>query len=85
MDPRICSAILCNYSKLKEDSWGVFDTDTWYVMEDFDRISTNALKKYPMYERLVECKIDGLQNVQIQEVLEEEFGIKHSLEYISSL
>jgi hypothetical protein len=28
MDPRICSAILCNYSKLKEDSWGVFDTDT---------------------------------------------------------
>ena len=85
MDPRICSAILCNYSKLKEDSWGVFDTDTWYVMEDFDRISTAALKKYPMYERLVECKIDGLQNVQIQEVLEEEFGIKHSLEYISSL
>ena len=54
-------------------------------MEDFDKISTDALKDYPMYERLVECKIDGLQNVQIQEVLEEEFGIKHSLEYISSL
>ena len=63
----------------------MFDTDTWYLMEDFDRISSIALKKYPMYERLVECKIDGLQNTQIQEVLEEEFGVKHSLEYISSL
>ena len=54
-------------------------------MEEFDKVSTIALKDYPMYERLVECKIDGLQNVQIQEVLEDEFGVKHSLEYISSL
>jgi hypothetical protein len=38
-----------------------------------------------MYERLVEYKIDGLQNVEIQEALENEFGIKHSIEYISSL
>ena len=85
MDPRICSAILCNYSKLKEDSWGVFDTDTWYVMEEFDKISSAALKDHPMLEKIVIYKIDGLQNVQIQEKLEEEFGIKHSLEYISSL
>lgn len=54
-------------------------------MENFDKIATIALKNYPMYERLVECKVDGLQNVQIQEILEKEFGIKHSLEYISSL
>jgi hypothetical protein len=38
-----------------------------------------------LYEKIVECKIDGLQNIQIQEILENEFGIKHSLEYISSL
>lgn len=54
-------------------------------MEDFDKVSAAALKKYPMYERLVQYKIDGMQNVQIQEALEQEFGIKHSLEYISSL
>ena len=52
-------------------------------MENFDKIATIALKDHPMYERLVECKIDGLHNIQIQEILEEEFGIKHSLEYIS--
>lgn len=54
-------------------------------MEDFDKVSAAALKKYPMYEKLVQYKIDGMQNVQIQEALEQEFGIKHSLEYISSL
>jgi hypothetical protein len=63
----------------------VFQGDTWYLMEDFDRISTIALAEYPLYEALVTYKIDGLQNAEIQKKLEEEFGIKHSLEYISSL
>lgn len=85
LNPKICSAILCNYSKLKQDSWGVFHTDTWYLMESFDNISSIALKPYPMLERIVECKIDGMQNAQIQDVLEIEFGIRHSSEYISSL
>ena len=44
-----------------------------------------ALKDYPLYERIVDLKIDGLQNIDIQKTIEEEFGIKHSLEYISSL
>ena len=48
----MCSAILCNYSKLKQDSWGVFDTNTWYLMEAFDRIADNALKNYPMLEKV---------------------------------
>ena len=54
-------------------------------MEAFDEIAEIALEEYPLYKRIVECKIDGLQNIQIQDVLEKEFGIKHSLEYISSL
>jgi hypothetical protein len=35
-NPRVCEAILCNYSKLKEDSWGNFEGDIWYLLEDFD-------------------------------------------------
>ena len=84
-DPRICSTILCNYSKCKQDSYGQFEKDLWYLMQDFDNIADAALKNYPLYERIVEYKIDGLQNVEIQEKIEEEFGVKHSLEYISSL
>jgi 2,4-dienoyl-CoA reductase-like NADH-dependent reductase (Old Yellow Enzyme family) len=66
----VCSAILCNYSKLKQDSYGQFDNDLYYLMEAFDDVSEKALKDYPLYVRLIECKVDGLQNIQIQEVLE---------------
>lgn len=85
MDPKVCSAILCNYSRLKQDSYDAFSEDTWYLITAFDTISNEALKDYPLYERIVDLKIDGLQNIDIQKALEEEFGVKHSLEYISSL
>ena len=85
VDPKVISAILCNYSHLKQESKGVYDTYTWYLMEDFDATMERALQEYPLYQRIVEMKIDGKQNVDIQAVIEEEFGIKHSVEYISSL
>lgn len=85
VDPKVCSAILCNYSKLKGDAEGRFSGDLWYLIESFDAVSTKALDKYPLYEKLVTYKIDGMQNVDIAEKLEEEFGIKHTPEYISCL
>lgn len=85
INPKVCSSILCNYSKLKEDSYEDFEGDIWYLIYDFERTCDKALADYPLYQRLMECKIDGMQNVEIQEVLQVEFGIKHSLEYISSL
>ena len=85
VDPAVCSAILCNYSKLKQDSWGNFESDTWYLIYDFEQVCDEALKDYPLYMRIVEYKIDGMQNIEIQEAIQKEFGIKHSLEYISSL
>ena len=84
-DPVVCSAILCNYSRLKQDSWGNFESDTWYLIYDFEILCEKALERFPLYMRIVEYKIDGMQNVDIQEAIQQEFGIKHSLEYISSL
>lgn len=84
-NPKVCSVILCNYSKLKEDAYGKFDSDLWYLMESFDEVSGRALQKYPLYEKIVELKIDGVKNIDIQNILIKEFDIKHSLEYISSL
>ena len=84
-DPAVCSAILCNYSRLKQDSWGNFESDTWYLIYDFENICDRALEDYPLYMKIVEYKIDGMQNIDIQEAIQQEFGIKHSLEYISSL
>jgi hypothetical protein len=59
LNPKVCSEVLCNYSKLKAAGEGNFMSDTWYFMEDFDNISGRALEPYPYYERLVELKIDG--------------------------
>ena len=85
MNPTVCSAILCNYSRLKQDSWEDFEGDTWYLIYDFERTCDKALKSYPLYQRIVELKIDGVPNLDIQMILQQEFGIKHSIEYISSL
>ena len=84
-DPEVCQAILCNYSKLKQNSWGDFKGDLYFLMEDFDKVSSDALAEFPLLEKIVECKVDGKQNADIQRILEEEFDKKHSLEYISSL
>ena len=78
--------MLCHYSKLKEDAWGKFSSDAYFMMEDLDAAVDAALKeKYPLYYDLVIYKIDGEQNIEIQELLEQKHGIKHSVEYISSL
>lgn len=85
LSPKVVSFILCNYSKLKQDSWDQLLGDTWHLMEDFDNLTEEALKEYPIYERIVEYKIDGMTNLQIQKALKEEFEETHSVEYISSL
>lgn len=85
MRPDVVSQILCNYSKLKQDSYDKFDEDMWYLIYSFEEISDKALEKYPILKRIMEYKIDGLQNEKIQELILEEFNVKHSVEYISSL
>ena len=85
-EPKHISVLLCNYSKLKEDSWGKFWTDSYYLMEDLDNLIEKTLKdKYPYYYDLLIYKIDGMQNTEIQKVLEEKYNIKYSIEYLSSL
>lgn len=80
------SALLCNYAKIKEDSWSDFNGDAKWLMMDLETVVDNALKdKFPLYYDLVIYKIDGKQNQEIQELLYEKHGIKHSVEYISSL
>lgn len=80
------SALLCNYSKLKEDSWDKFNNDMKWMMMDLDVLVDSALKeKYPLYYDIVIYKIDGKQNAEIQQLLYENHGIKHSVEYISCL
>ena len=86
MNPKHVSALLCHYSKLKEQVWGKFTSDSYYLMEDLDKLVAETLKeKHPLYFDLVVLKIDGVQNTDIQDYLQQKHGIRHSVEYISSL
>ena len=84
-NPSVVSAILKYYSKLKGNAVGRFEADTWYLLLDFEDITDRALKDFPMYLTIVEDKIDGLQNIQIQKHLEEIYGTTYTPEYISTL
>lgn len=85
-NPYHISALLCNYSLLKEEAYGNFMNDCYYLMQDLDSLIERTLKeKYPLYYDLLIYKIDGKQNIEIQELLDKDWGIKHSIEYISSL
>lgn len=55
-------------------------------MQDFDDLIDATLKnEYPLYYKLLIYKIDGKSNVEIQELLNDEFGITYTVEYLSSL
>lgn len=85
LDPKAVSAILCNFTKLKTNCHDHLQSDTWYIVRDFEELMHRTLDKYPLYCRIVEYKMDFRPNTEIQALLEEEFGFTHSLEYISSL
>lgn len=85
-NPKHISALLCDYSRLKQDAWGKFNGDMFYLMLDLDHLVEVALKdEFPLYYDLLIYKIDGKTNEEIQDLLYQDYQIKHTVEYISSL
>ena len=85
LDYKVISEILQVYPALEARSEGKFDSDAWALCMDFMPLVNRALEDYPMYKRIIEYKMDKLQNVEIQALLQQEFQFTHSIEYISSL
>lgn len=86
LDEKHVCALLCNYSRLKQDTMFDFNSDAKWLMMDLDNLTDDALlEKYPLYYDLMVYKIDGKSNLEIQDLLFEKYGVKHSVEYISSL
>lgn len=84
--PEHVCALLCNYSALKQDCWGKFSWDFWYLMQDLDNLVEKTLRDdYPLYYKLLIYKIDGKSNAEIQALLTQEFGLTYTVEYLSSL
>lgn len=73
------------YSKLKEECYGKFWTDLYFLMEDLDGAVAAALKEFPLYLDLLIYKIDGLTNLEIQSKLSKDYNTTYTVEYLSSL
>ena len=86
MNPAHISALLCNYVKLKEDSYANFLSDGYYLIQDLQNLIDRTLKeRYPLYFDLLTYKIDGKQNTEIQSLLQTQYNITYSIQYLSSL
>ncbi len=85
-EPAHVTALLSNYSALKEETWDKFDSDMHYLLIDLEKLIDKAIKdRFPLLYDLLIYKIDGKQNLEIQTLLLEKHGIKHTVEYISAL
>ena len=81
----VINSILNNYKKLKDESKDKINDDIWYVLYDFDSVYKDAMRDYPIYRKIVELKIDGYQNIEIQQEINKLFNVNYSPEYISSI
>lgn len=85
-NPSHISWLLHYYSDLKEQAWGHFENDLWYLMEDLDVLVEQALAEtQPMLYDLLIMKIDGLSNTEIGIEINKKYGKKYTNEYLSSL
>lgn len=85
-NPSHISLLLHNYSRLKMDNYEKMDSDIKWMMEDLDDLIERTLaEKHPLLRRIVILKIDGISNAAIQSIIQEEFQVMHSVEYISAL
>ena len=84
-DPLVIEALLCNYSRLREDSWDRMNSDLWAIMMSFDKLLEDSLADNEYYETIVKLKIDGKTNAEIQEELQMTLGLHPTTEYISTL
>ena len=85
-NPQHVSHLLCNYSEIKQDIWGCFEKDLYYLMEDFDVLVDKALKQdYPIFYDIVIYKIDGLTNKEVLKKIKEKHNTSYSVEYLSKL
>lgn len=85
-NPQHVSWLLHYYSDLKQDAWGHFENDLWYLMEDLDNLIEKTLpEQYPMLYDILIMKIDGMSNIDIGIEINKKYGKKYTNEYLSSL
>lgn len=84
-DPHHISCLLCNYSNIKKDMIDAFQSDLYYIIEDFEKLVKQALAETPALMAIVRYKIQDKSNKEIVKAVQRECGILYTPEYISTL
>lgn len=84
-NPAHVSILLRNYSKLKEESYGKFWSDAYFLIISFEQLVDRALAGFPLYLDLIKLKVDGLSGREIIAELAKSYNKTYTPEYISSL
>ena len=58
-NPKHVSAILCCYSDIKAETRGKFQSDFYFLIEDFDILMRNSLAAEPIYKEIARMRIKG--------------------------
>lgn len=86
LNPEHISVLLCNYDKLKADTYGRLQSDAYYLMIDLENLIDETLKeKQPILFDIIVLKIDKKTNEEIKKEINSKYNTSYSAEYISSL
>ena len=79
-DPKVISGLLQNYSKLKHYTYDLLDSDLKWILLDLEKLVDTSISG--VYREILELKIDGASNQEIQDSLGQD---SYTQEYISAL
>lgn len=86
LNPDHISALLCNYSQIKQEVDGKVSSDLSDIITELDKLINQTLKEdYPLYYDLLWYKIDGMRNIDIRAALDQKHGTTYTVEYLSQL
>lgn len=84
-NPKHILCLLNNYAKIKMETEEDSQSDLKYIIQDLENLIDKAFMNTPFYKSILIYKIDGKTNEEIHNLLQEEYGITHNVEYISCL
>lgn len=84
-NPEHVSVLLTYYNQLKQESWEDLRGDMHWLLLDLDNLIVRALKDKPILRDLLDWKIAGYTNDEIQIFMNTKYGIQHTNQYFSTL
>lgn len=84
-NPKHVSILLTYFNALKNESKDDLNSDMHWLLIDLENLTLKALKDKPVLLDLLEWKIIGYSNDEIQNFMNIKYGIQHTNQYFSTL